>query len=138
MKGFTITTPGIQPIRFLFYNEAAPVTVSAFAKMLPFTCLFVHARVSGEEIWVSDAHRLDIIQENASVFTQPGEIVFGPVKPLRTKTSGCIGIYYGEGKGLDCGNIFGKVVDDDLLLLRTLGEKIWKHGEQELIFQLAE
>lgn len=46
-----------------------------------------------------------------------------------------MGIFYGEGKLVDCGNIFGKVVDEDMALLKDLGEKIWMQGEQELQFE---
>jgi hypothetical protein len=37
---------------------------------------------------------------------------------------------------LDCGNIFGKVVDEDLPLLKTLGDRIWKQGAQNLAFEI--
>ena len=114
----------------------APVTSEAFAKTLPFSQTFVHARVSGQEIWTDSAPQLDIIQENASVFAEPGEIVLGPLKPLRTKTAKCLGIYYGEGKGLDACNIFGKVMDKDFPLLKTLGDKIWRQGAQMLTFEI--
>lgn len=135
MSGFIIKLSDNQNIRFRYYEEEAPVTTKAFDALLPFTKTFYHARVSGQEIWTDNAPQLDIIQENASVFTVPGEIVYGPIKPLRTKTSNCMGIYYGEGKGLDCCNIFAKVFDEDLDLLKTLGDNIWKNGIQEIIFQ---
>lgn len=135
MKGFTITTKNKERIRFGYYNEAAPVTVEAFDNQLPFKRVFFQARLSGLEFWIDNAPVLDIIQENASVFTEPGEVVIGPLQPTRAKTSCCMGIYYGEGKGLDCCNIFAKVFDEDLLLLKALGENIWKHGEQELVFE---
>jgi len=135
MKGFSITTKNNNTIRFSYYTEAAPVTVAAFNDQLPFQRIFVHARLSGQEFWIDNAPVLDIIQENASVFTEPGEVVIGPLQPTRAKTSCCMGIYYGEGKGLDCCNIFAKVFDEDILLLKTLGESIWKHGAQELIFE---
>jgi hypothetical protein len=134
MEGFIIKTADQQIIRFIYYNEA-PVTASAFDKLLPFTRIFFHARVSGQEIWTDQAPELDIIQENASVFTVPGEVVYGPSKAMRSKTQNAMGIYYGEGKGLDACNIFAKVADDDLILLKALGEKIWKRGEQELSFE---
>jgi len=95
----------------------------------------MHARVSGQEIWIDNAPELDIIQENASVFTAPGEVVYGPLKPARTKTSNCMGIYYGEGRCLDCCNIFARVFDEDMPFLKELGENIWKQGMQELIFE---
>lgn len=121
-------------IRFKFYNDDAPVTCVAFAKLLPFTRTFFHARVSGQEIWIDNAPKLDIIQENASVFTEPGEVVFGPLKPKRSKTSNCMGIYYGEGKGLDCCNIFARVFDEDADALKALGDSIWRNGIQDVSF----
>lgn len=135
MMGFIIRTADKKIIRFKFYQEEAPVTCEAFAAFLPFKRTFIHARVSGQEIWVDNAPPLDIIQENASVFTLPGEVVLGPLKPLRAKTSNCMGIYYGEGKGLDCCNIFAKVFEEDMDLLRALGDEIWKSGPQELTFE---
>ena len=135
MTGFIVKTKDHKTIRFRFYNQDAPVTCSEFASLLPFTRTLMHARVSGQEIWTDQAPVLDIIQENASVFTEPGEVVFGPLKPTRTKTSTCIGIYYGEGRGLDCCNIFAKVYEKDFDLLKALGNDIWKNGTQELTFE---
>lgn len=132
MTGFKITTPKNQVIRFNYYEDAAPVTAQAFSTLLPFTRTFFHARVSGQEIWIDDVPSLNIIQENASVFTEPGEVVFGPQNPSRTKTANCMGIYYGKGKGLDAANIFAKVYNEDAEKLVKLGEEIWKNGMQEL------
>jgi hypothetical protein len=135
MAGFIIR-PGETPIlRFQLYDSIAPVTVEAFLKLMPFRLEFLHARVSGQEIWTDHAPVLDIIQENASVFAEPGEIVIGPRQPLRNRISGCIGIFYGEGKLLDAGNIFGKVFQDDMPLLQKLGEVTWKKGVQSLGFE---
>jgi Protein of unknown function (DUF3830) len=138
MKGFKITDKKNLEVKFNFYSDAAPVTSKAFATCLPFTRTFYHARVSGQEIWIDNVPQLDIIQENASVFTEPGEVVFGPSKPTRTKTANCFGIYYGEGKGLDACNIFAKVVDSDRDKLVELGNSIWKNGSQELTFTLID
>jgi hypothetical protein len=71
-------------------------------------------------------------------FTEPGEIVLGPLKSTRSKTANCLSIYYGEGRGLNCCNIFGKVVDEDLPLLKALGTEIWKNGAQNVIFEAIE
>ena len=134
MTGFIMTTASQISIRFRYYNEEAPITAKAFDALLPFSFTFMHARVSGQEIWAANTPQLDIIQENASVFTQPGEVVYGPLKPARTQTANAMGIYYGEGKGLDCANIFAKVYDEDKQLLVELGNDIWKKGEQMLSF----
>jgi hypothetical protein len=48
---------------------------------------------------------------------------------------GGIGIYYGEGRGLDACNIFARVYEEDMLLLKELGEQIWKKGEQRIRFE---
>jgi Protein of unknown function (DUF3830) len=135
MTGFSIRTAGNQVIRFQFYHDDAPLTCTAFSKIIPFSKTFFHARVSGQEIWIDNARVPDIIQENSSVFAEPGEIVIGPLKPARNKVAGFMGIFYGEGKLIDSSNIFGKVFDEDLALLKLLGEKIWKQGAQELKFE---
>lgn len=137
MNGFTLQTKDKRLIRFRYYKEA-PITALAFSKALPFTQPFYHARVSGQEIWIDNAPKLDIIQENASVFVEPGEVVLGPLKANRAKTAGCFGIYYGEGKGLDCGNIFAKVFEEDAHLLKLLGDEIWKKGAQEITINTLE
>ena len=135
MTGFILRTKDDRIIRFRYYNDAAPVTTSAFDDQLPFTRIFVHARVSGAEFWTDDAPELHIIQENASIFAEVGEVVIGTVNPKRTRTAKCMGIYYGDGKGLDCCNIFAKVFDEDLAQLQELGNQIWRQGEQELMFE---
>ena len=138
MKGFKIMTSDNVEIKFNFYHDVAPVTSDAFVKILPFTRIFNHAKFSGQEIWIDDVPQLDIIQENASVFTEPGEVVVGPLNPIRTKTANCFGIYYGDGKGVDACNIFAKVLDCDKQKLMDLGNYIWKNGSQELTISLIE
>ena len=136
MTGFKIITSDNQEIKFECYLDTAPVTSKAFVDILPFTRTFYHARVSGQEIWIDDVPKLDIIQENASVFTEPGEVVFGTTKPIRTKTANFFGIYYGDGRGLDACNIFARVVERDKQKLVDLGNSIWKNGSQELTISL--
>ncbi len=135
MDSFKVQTKKGHIIRFALYTEDAPVTAEAFLQTLPYKRTFYHARTSGQEIWTDNAPELDIIQENASVFPKSGEIVIGPKRPLRNAVAGCMGIFYGDGKGLDCSNIFGKVFEEDMELLVALGNEIWKHGEQELVFE---
>lgn len=135
MKGFSIKTASGTLIRFAYYLEEAVVTVKAFDAALPFSRMMPHARYSGQEFWTDQAPRLDIIQENASVFVKSGEVVIGPLRPMRCRTAGCMGIYYGEGKGLDACNIFARVYDEDAVLLKSLGEQVWKKGQQELFFE---
>jgi len=124
-------------IRFRYY-ESAPLTAAGFVLQLPFSRTFMHARTSGEEIWIDDAPEICATQENASIFTEPGEVVYGPFMAQRAKTQNCMGIYYGHGKGLDSCNIFAKVFDEDFKALTTLGLSIWKEGFKELHFSPLE
>jgi len=136
MSDFLIRIQDNLSIRFKMYEEAAPVTSKAFTGTMPFSRTFLHARISGEEIWTDDGPHLDIIQENVSVFAEPGEIAMGPLQPERNKISNCIGIFYGKGQLQDGGNIFGKVFEEDMPLLKALGEIIWREGEQMLSFEI--
>ena len=54
MKGFKLITLDNQEIIFEFYLDAAPMTSKAFVEILPFSRLFQHARVSGQEIWIDN------------------------------------------------------------------------------------
>ena len=132
MSTFFLRTKDKTLLEFVLYQEEAPITVQAFLDSLPFTRNWIHASVSGQEIWIDDAPRLAVPQENASVFVLPGEVVIGPAEPKRNRVAGCMGIYYGEGKGLDAGNIIAKVVDRDFDKLRKLGKDIWYNGAQRL------
>lgn len=135
MTGFLLTgNSGVQ-IRFRYYLTEAPQSCRAFDSILPLKKMFYHARVSGQEIWFDNLPDLNIIQENASVFTVPGEVVLGPSKPERTKTANCFGIYYGDGKGLDACNIFASVFEEDREKLTLLGDEIWKRGAMELLME---
>lgn len=136
MLGFKLVYNQSDFISFKLYVDEAPITVAAFIGLLPLKRTFYHARLSGQEIWFDDLPPLDIIQENASVFTVPGEVVLGPSLPVRSKTKNCFGIYYGEGKGLDACNIFAKVIDEDKEKLKQLGEMIWKNGAMDLTLEI--
>ncbi len=134
MRGFIIRSEAVSDLHVLFYHNEAPITCAVFSGMIPFSRTFKHARVSGQEIWIDDAPELLSPQENASVFTEPGEVVYGPSSPKRAKTANCMGIYYGEGRGLDACNIFGRVIPEDRERLKILGEKIWLEGQLLLEF----
>ena len=45
-----------------------------------------------------------------------------------------MGIFYGEGKLLDAGNIFGKVLEEDMSLLKTLGESVLAQWSSKIVF----
>ena len=136
MAGFQIRTSENLVVRFWYFPDKAPLTCKGFNAILPFERILFHARVSGLEIWTEDGPKLDLPQENASIFAEKGEIVLGPLMPERNKIKGCLGIFYGEGRLLDCGNIFGKVHEEDLEALQYLGDTIWRKGGSLVKFEL--
>jgi hypothetical protein len=133
-NGFQLKTANGTTIRFDYYTEVAPVTCKAFHNALPFETDFYHAKVSGEEIWTPNGLELHIAHENSTVFIEEGEIVLGPMHH-RNKIPKTIGILYGEGKLLDCGNIFGKVKPEDLEILKKTGNDFWLNGKQNIRFE---
>lgn len=133
-SGFYLFAPDGRRVRFRYYLDHAPHTCEAFAKLLPFSRVFLHARYSGCEIWTDSLPPVRVIQENASIWVHPGEVVLGPELAVRTSTINCLGIYYGEGKGVDACNIFAVVLEEDQDALAELGELIWKSGQLELTF----
>jgi hypothetical protein len=138
MQGFTIRTEDGTIIRFHYYLEDAPFTTEAFERALPFSRYLFQARISGQEIWTDQGPGLDIIQENCSIFTAAGEIAIGPARPARNKIAGSMGIFYGEGRLLDGGNIFAKVIEEYLPALAALGDSIWRKGSRLLYFEKSE
>ena len=134
LVGFSIRTD-LFNIRFEYYMDVAPKTCEAFATCLPLAIIFYHARVSGQEIWTENSPKLDVPQENSSVFAKPGEMAIGPIHPSRNKVAGLMGIFYGDGKLVDGSNIFAKAIDEDLPSLKALGETIWKQGAMEIKFE---
>lgn len=131
-----ITSEG-QEIRFSFYDREAPVTCKSIKDILPIDIKLFHARTSGEEIWSPDGPELTIIQENATINIEPGEIGIAPIHP-RNRIAKCLVITYGTAKLFDCANIFGKVIKEDEERLKQLGNKIWLEGAQVVNLRLKE
>lgn len=126
-----------ETIVFDLYDDMAPNSVSEFVASLPFEVELIHASVSGQEIWTDSTPAWHIPQENASVFTHPGELVIGPTAHPRSRTAGCLGVYYGEGKGLDAANIIGMVAENNRPALLEIGKRVWKNGSEKFRFELA-
>lgn len=124
-----LVTSRNEEIKFHFYDSQAPETCMAIKKILPLEIKLFHAKTSGEELWTPEGPELQILQENATVHIEPGEIGIAPVH-LRNKISKCLVITYGQAKLFDCANIFGQVIKEDEKILRDLGNKIWLEGAQ--------
>lgn len=137
MKYIALKTNSGKSIRFELYENEAPFTCEAFTKILPFEAKAVQAREAGEEIWIPEGPKLNIPQENATIHLFPGELGIAP-EHLRNQVSRSIAILYGEAKLHDCVNVFARVIDEDIKLLKKLGEAIWLEGSQTLTFEILQ
>jgi hypothetical protein len=60
-------------------EESAPRTCEAFRAMLPFTDHLIHARWSGEAMWIPMGdRRANVPSENATSHPSPGQLLFYP------------------------------------------------------------
>ncbi len=134
MTVLCLTTSDNQEIKLHFYDSQAPEACMAIKQILPLDIKPFHAKTSGEELWTPEGPELKIIEENATVNIEPGEIGIAPVH-LRNKISKCLVITYGQAKLFDCANIFGQVIKEDKDKLRDLGNKIWLEATQIVSLQ---
>lgn len=133
MKYVVLESGKSGPIRFELYKKEAPRTCKAFTKYLPLKRKFIHAKISGEEIWTYGP-KIKIKQENASVRLKPGEMGYAPFVK-RSDISNAIAIVYGRAILWDCVNVFAKVVKRDFKKLKELAREI-KKGPKILGFEL--
>ncbi|CAF1291633.1 unnamed protein product [Didymodactylos carnosus] len=138
MNSIVLNVSVDQKIRFELYENSAPITCNTFCSKLPFEIKLLHAKLAGEEIWSPNGPELDIIQENSTIHVEPGEIVIAPINPIRNQIRKCIGIFYGNGKLVDCANVFAKVFPDDINKLKQLGEDIWLNGSKIIRFEMLQ
>jgi hypothetical protein len=85
---------------------------------------FIHAKISGQEIYAPKGPRLKITQENASVRLKPGEIGYAPSMPRKSGIENNIALVYGKAVLWDSVNVFGKIFPRDRDNLKKLAKKI--------------
>ena len=136
MTGFLIKTSYNDTLRFKFYLDRAPLTCAAFLKSLPFSRGLIHPGFLRKEIWTGKGPEINILPENVFTLMEPGEIAIGSLTTHDTRTSKQLGICYGKSKPIDSYNVFGKVLEEDLHLLKVLGQTIWRYGELNLFFEI--
>ena len=136
--GFQVSASGGEPIPFEYNLRFAVETCEAFDELLPFNCGFKHVETSRPELWTENAPVLDILQQYSTAYAEAGEVLLGPVGPLRNRISGSLRIFYGKGQSLDAGNVFARVFKGELDKLAALGNRIRKEGSVELSFEQLE
>jgi hypothetical protein len=118
-------------------ETAAPRTVAAFLAALPFTGQVVHARWSGEAVWIPLGDRdFGVPFENHTSHPAPGEILLYPGGYSEAEILLPYGsTLFASKLGQLAGNHF-LTVTDDKELLREMGRRVLWKGAQDIRFEL--
>ena len=114
----------------------APLTVSAFFKLLPYRQKLIHVRWSGEGCWVPlGDFQLGVSFENHTSHPSAGDILFYPGGYSETEIilayGGCS---FASKMGPLAGNHFLTIVEGRQQL-RALGHKVLWEGAQDVLFE---
>jgi hypothetical protein len=124
-------------IRFVaeFQEKAAPKTVAAFRKLLPYKQKIVHCRWSGEGCWIPlGEFKLDVGFENHTSFPAPGHVLWYPGGFSETELIFAYGgVRFASKMGQLAGNHFLTVVEG-MDKLPEMGRRVLYEGAQEIVF----
>ncbi len=136
MAGFTVQSEKGESFHADVFEKEAPSTSKAFLAILPARIRLFHARFAGEEIFTEEGPLLDIPLENATNKLRVGEIGVFARSPRSPKGfKGGIAIVYGRDAHLiGCPNVFARIEERDLAVLKKVGLRIWKGGAEEFLF----
>jgi hypothetical protein len=136
MNNVRITAAGFQ---FLAEpNPAAPLTVTAFSRLLAYRQKIIHVRWSGEACWIPlGEFKLGVDFENHTSHPSVGDILFYPGGYSETEIllayGGCC---FASKMGQLAGNHFLTIVEGKENL-RALGTKVLWEGAQDILFEAA-
>lgn len=116
----------------------APLTVAAFAKLLPYRQKLIHVRWSGEGCWVPlGDFQLGVGFENHTAHPSRGDILFYPGGYSETEIIWAYGpCSFASRMGPLAGNHFLTIVEGRDQL-QALGRKVLWEGAQDVLFELA-
>lgn len=118
------------------FQKAAPRTVAAFRKLLPYRQQLIHARWSGEACWIPlGDFQLDCGFENHTSHPAPGEILWYPGGFSETELLFAYGdVLFSSRLGQLAGNHFLTVVDGGEQLAE-MGRRVLYEGAQSIVFE---
>lgn len=121
-----------------FETAAAPKTVAAFRKAMPFVSQVIHVRWSGEGVWMPLGD-LDfgVGYENHTSYPAPGHIILYPGGISETEILLAYGgVHFASKMGQLAGNHF-ITVTSGLENLYPLGRLTLMKGAQDIRFEMA-
>ena len=121
-----------------FEEKAAPKTVAAFRKHMPFASKIIHVRWSGEGVWVPLGDMsFGVGFENNTCHPAPGHVILYPGGVSETELLLAYGpVSFASKAGPLSGNHF-LTLTEGLENLHTLGRKTLLEGQQDIRFELA-
>ena len=119
-----------------FEEKAAPKTVAAFKKLMPYKQRIVHCRWSGEGCWIPlGEFKLDVGFENHTSHPAPGHILWYPGGYSETELIFAYGpVSFASKMGQLAGNHFLTIVEGNEHL-QTMGKKVLYEGAQDIMFE---
>ena len=117
-------------------DGAAPQTVAAFRRLLPFESKLIHARWSGEACWIPFGELdVGVGSENATAYPAPGQLLFYPGGVSETELLFPYGhCAFGSKAGALAGNHFATVVEGGEQLPELGRLTLWQ-GAQAISFR---
>ena len=119
-----------------FEEKAAPKTVAAFRKLLPYRQKLVHCRWSGEGCWIPlGEFKIEVGFENHTSHPAPGEILWYPGGYSETELILAYGdVMFSSKLGQLAGNHFLTIVEG-AAQLPEMGRRVLYDGAQDIIFE---
>jgi Protein of unknown function (DUF3830) len=116
-------------------EDAAPATVAAFCRLLPFRSRVIQARWSGQAAWIPFGELdVGIGPENATCYPAPGELLLYPGGVSETELLFPYGpTAFASKAGPLAGNHFATIVEG-AERLQELGDLVLWQGAQEIAF----
>jgi len=119
-------------------EAAAPRTCAAFRAILPLREHLIHARWSGEAMWVPMGdRRVEVPSENATSHPAPGQLLFYPGGISETEILVPYGAaMFASKAGQLAGNHFA-TIEGDVRALAELGRRVLWQGAVPVTFEEA-
>lgn|SRR5574337_1103519 len=120
------------------FEEAAPKTVAAFKKHMPFKSKIIHVRWSGEGVWVPLGDmNFGVGFENNTCYPSPGQVILYPGGVSETELLLAYGnVSFASKAGQLSGNHF-LTLTEGLENLYALGRKVLLEGQHDIAFEIA-